>query len=184
MRSKKSIFFLILVVIGIGFGTAYYFWPKNKAVEIQDFDFKKDSAKVEALFHKGDNYYWMIGSGSAYSLDHMLRYKSSSQYEKKYDMVLKVLKVGDNIAGFLGYFPHSAHVWQLLFLMVDQDFRRQGIAKKLLKFAVDDMVARGAIKVRLDTRDNNFKAQNLYKNFGFKLTGSDNGFVHFSWYKQ
>ena len=181
MKNIKMKIFIVTLILTVAVGS--YFWHKNNVIEIQDFDFTKDSAKVDALFHKGDNYYWMIGSGSAYNLDHTLRYKTSSQYEKRYDMVMKVLKIGDNIAGFLGYFPHSEHVWQLLFLLVDQDYRRQGIAKKLLKFAVDDMVARGAIKICLDTRDNNFKAQDLYKKFGFKLTGSDNGFVHLSWYK-
>ncbi|MCX5924242.1 MAG: GNAT family N-acetyltransferase [Candidatus Dependentiae bacterium] len=184
MKNIKIKVLVVALMLGAGIGS--YLWHKSHVVEIQDFDFQKDSAKVDELFHKGDNWYWMISTGSSatYNVDFMLRHKTSSQYEKKHDMVVKVLKVGDNIAGFLAYYPLSEHVWQLLFLMVDQDFRRQGIAKKLLKFAVDDMVSRGAIKVSLATRNNNFKAQSLYKTFGFKLTSSDEEFVFFSWYKR
>ncbi|OGB86332.1 hypothetical protein A3J41_03135 [candidate division TM6 bacterium RIFCSPHIGHO2_12_FULL_38_8] len=129
--------------------------------------------------------YWMYaGSADGYSVKFMLEHATSSQYEKRHDLILKSAMIDGKLAGFLAYYPKSVHVWKLLFLIVDQDFRKQGIAKKLLSFAVKDMVARGALQVTLFTRNNNFKAQALYKNFGFKLTSSDAIGVWLSWHKE
>lgn len=184
MKINKLIFGLVFLSAVAGIG--YYAWSvqeSKSSCKIEDFNYETDAAAVDALFHKGDNWYWMFMGFDEYSIDHMLRYKSPEQYQKRSIMVLKVAKVDGKIAGFLGYHPKSAYVWRLLFLLVDQDFRRQGIAKKLLNFAVEDMIHRGAIRVDLGTRDNNFKSQALYKKFGFKEVGTDPGFVHFSWYK-
>jgi len=178
------------MLVAVCLATGMFFLQKNKsqdsvAGEIQDFNFEQDSAQVDDLFHKGDNWYWMLHNGilNTYSVDHMLRYKSSSQRDKLHDLTLKVLKIDGKLAGFLAYYPHSQHVWQLLFLLVDQDFRRQGIAKKLLKYSLEDMARRGALKINIATRNNNFRSQGLYKGFGIKQTGGDEQFVFFSWYK-
>ena len=117
-----------------------------------------------------------------YCVDHMLRYKTSSQYEKKHDLIIKVMELDNKIAGFTAYYPKSAHTWQFLFLLVDQDFRRQGVAKKLLTYAVHDMVARGAIKIDLVTRIENQKAQALYKKFGFVQVNQTKQHVMMTWY--
>lgn len=191
MKRVKGIKFIIFCMLAALFVSAgIFFWHKNSSAsetnfDIKDFNFDRDSANVDELFHKGDNWYWMLHNGilNTYSLDFTLRNKSSSQSEKLNNLVMKVLRVDGKLAGFLAYYPHSKHVWQLLFLLVDQDFRRQGIAKKLLKFALGDMAHRGAIKVDLATRNNNFRSQGLYKGFGMKQTGSDEQFVFFSWYK-
>jgi len=194
-RIKSIVLFIVVAIISVGIVIAlknkkHYggFFSKvaSQPGEIQDFNFEIDSADVEALFHKGDNWYWMLPNSllNKYSVDHMLRNRSSSQQSLNHDLVLKVLRIDGKLAAFLAYFKLSEHVWQLLFLMVDQDFRRQGIAKKILKFTVEDMLHRGAYKVFLATRNNNFRAQSLYKNFGFKQTDSDEQFLFFSWYKK
>lgn len=180
---------IIAGVLGGCLGIGYYFWlPKasDTSFVIRDFDYNPDHQAIEDLFHKEDNWYWMISTDNTktYSIDFMLRYNTSSQQSKNRDMILKVATVHGKIVGFLAYYPLSQRVWQLLFLMVDQEFRRQGIARKLLDFAVRDMVGRGVLRINLATRNNNFRAQNLYKGYGFKLVdANDNDFVHFSWYK-
>jgi ribosomal protein S18 acetylase RimI-like enzyme len=186
----KKIYISILVALVITIGIKYWYsktTQEETGFIIRDFVYDKEHQKVDDLFHKHDNWYWMISTPSTntYSIDFTLKYATSSQHAKKHDMIMKVATVEGNIAGFLSYYPESAKVWRLLFLIVDQDFRRQGVAKKLLRYAVDDMVKRGAIRVDIATRNNNFRAQSLYKNFGAKLVDSnDNDFVHFSWYKQ
>lgn len=181
--------FFAIAVIAIACSAGYYLYQRDgfgdSSLKIQDFQLDKDGAAIDELFHQGDNWYWMIcnESSATYSVDFMLRNKSSVQYEKRRDLIIKVAKKDNKIVGFLAYFPKSAHVWHLLFLLVDKDFRRQGIAKKLLKFVVNDMVHRGALRVDLATRNNNFRAQSLYKNFGFKQTHIDEEFAEFSWYK-
>lgn len=178
---------LAVVIAGIGLG--YVVWRSHQdssGLQIKDFNYTKDAAVIDALFHKGDNLYWMLCNQShatGYSIDFMLRNQTSSQQAKKHDLILKVATLEGKIVGFLAYYPESIHVWRLLFLMVDQDYRRQGIAKKLLKFVVVDMFARGALQIILATRNNNFRAQALYKNFGFSLVDSDYQFVHFSLHK-
>lgn len=179
---------IVAVVLSGCLGVGYYFWVSKNvdtSFVIRDFDYDSDHQIIDDLFHKEDNWYWMISTPMTnhYSIDFMLRYKTSSQESKNRDMILKVATVHGKIAGFLAYYPLSQRSWQLLFLMVDQEFRRQGIARKLLDFAVRDMVRRGALRVDIATRNNNFRAQNLYTSFGCKLVDSDAAFVHFSWYK-
>ncbi|MBP7854453.1 GNAT family N-acetyltransferase [Candidatus Babeliales bacterium] len=175
------------IVFAMFAASGYFIWSHlyQDALKIRSFNFDKDAASVDALFHKGDNWYWMICNANSahYSMDFFLRYQTSSQAEKKYDMVSKVATFDERVVGFLAYYPDSQRVWRLLFLIVDHDFRGQGIAKKLLKYAVEDMLHRGAIEIILYTRNNNFKAQSLYKNFGFKVLRSDSEGMHFIWHR-
>ncbi len=168
-------------------GLIYYFciYQENKTdLQIKSFEYSKDAQAVEKLFHKGDNFYWMVAGNPNYSVDFMLKYATSSQYEKKQNMILKVAKLNDKVVGFLGYYPQSAHVWRLLFVLVDQDVRRQGVGKKIVKFALQDMVAKGAFQVRLCTWDNNFRSQGLYTGLGFKFSHKeDSNVVWFTWNK-
>ncbi|MDF2685563.1 MAG: Acetyltransferase [Clostridia bacterium] len=53
-------------------------------------------------------------------------------------------------------------------LVTSPSFRKQGIAKKLLEFAVDYSRKNGAKTIRLDTYKANIPAINLYKKCGFK----------------
>lgn len=181
MSLKKMLVMLgcFLCVFGV-----FVFLHKKTNGSIRNVDYLKDHTKIDALFHKGDNWWWLICNENldTYSVDHTLKYRSSSQYEKRYDLTLKVLDIDGKIAGFTAYYPKSQYTWQFLFLLVDQDFRRQGIAKKLLTYAVKDMVARGAVKVDLVTRVENFKAQDLYKKFGFRQTNKTNQHVMMSWH--
>jgi ribosomal protein S18 acetylase RimI-like enzyme len=183
-KIKKLMIFFVLIV---GAGVGCYFWNLKQSanpLKIVDFNFERDADAVDALFHKGDNMYWMYaGNPDEYSVKFMLEHATNSQYEKRHNMILKSAMLNGKLVGFLGYYPHSKHVWQLLFLIVDQDFRKQGIAKKLLDFVVADIVKRGALRIILFTRNNNLKAQALYGNFGFKIFTSDDVGVWMSWHK-
>jgi ribosomal protein S18 acetylase RimI-like enzyme len=186
MQMIKRIVLISLSLIGVVLAFYLYRGQNGSTLKIENFVFDKDALAVDQLFHQGDNWYWMIYNGGqdTYSLDFTLRNATSSQHEKRHDMIFKVGKINDKIVGFLAYYPESKHVWGLRFLIVDQEIRRQGLAKKLLKYAMDDMVSRGAIRIDLATRNNNFKAQNLYKGFGFTIVRSDYEFVHLSWCKK
>lgn len=190
MIVKRFHIILFFGIVLAGCGLWYFAWKPQQfdsSFCIRDFDYSRDHQAVEDLFNKGDNFYWMVAmeGGGSYSIDFMLRNKTSSQFETKRDLVMKVATIDGKLAGFMAYHPLSGRVWKLLFLIVDQDFRRQGVAKKILKYSVDDMMSRNALRIDLGTRNNNFKAQNLYKNFGFKYIDADDEshFVHFSLYK-
>ncbi len=51
------------------------------------------------------------------------------------------------------------------------DFRRQGIAKKLLAYALQHMKSEGAVTSFLEVRAGNLAAQEMYGKFGYKVSG-------------
>ncbi|MBO1308611.1 GNAT family N-acetyltransferase [Enterococcus sp. 669A] len=57
-------------------------------------------------------------------------------------------------------------------LMTSPTFRRQGIAQKLLQFAIVLAEKRGCEAIRLDTFAANLPAQHLYQKLGFTLRGT------------
>ena len=56
------------------------------------------------------------------------------------------------------------------------DFRRRGIAKRLLVFALGRLEEVGVEEVFLEVRRSNVHAQKLYKDFGFKEIGIRKGY--------
>ena len=180
--------FIIFVLLALGVGAGYFLWQSkqqsNDPLKIIDTNFERDGDAIDALFHKGDNFYWMIAGNPDYSVKFMLEHATTSQYEKRHDLILKSAFLDGKLAGFLAYYKMSQHVWRILYVIVDQDFRKQGIAKKLVQYALKACVNAGALKVILFTRSNNFKAQAMYKSFGFKIvdTQDDLG-VWMSWLK-
>ena len=184
MQNNKKLILFALFLVGVACGC--YVWrskQSDNSLNIVGFNCDQDADAVDALIHKGDNMYWMIAGNPDYSVKFMLEYQTTSQQEKRHDLILKSAFFDDQLVGFLAYYPKSQHVWRLLFLIVDQNVRKQGFAKKLLNFAVQDMVKRGAFQISLFTRNNNLKAQALYKNYGFKLTSVDDIGVWLSWNK-
>jgi ribosomal-protein-alanine N-acetyltransferase len=51
------------------------------------------------------------------------------------------------------------------------DFRRQGIAKRLLSHALGKLIEQGARSSFLEVRESNLAAQELYRKFGYEETG-------------
>ncbi len=51
------------------------------------------------------------------------------------------------------------------------DFRRQGIAKSLLSHALLRLIEEGARSSFLEVRENNVAAQEMYRKFGYEVTG-------------
>ncbi len=61
-----------------------------------------------------------------------------------------------------------AHYMYLSDLYVDKAFRKQGIAKLLMKKAEEYSIATGAINIQLETAHTNIEAQALYDSLGYK----------------
>jgi len=51
------------------------------------------------------------------------------------------------------------------------DHRRQGIAKKLLRYALRYMSKEGAVSSFLEVRETNLAAQEMYRKFGYEAVG-------------
>jgi ribosomal-protein-alanine N-acetyltransferase len=63
--------------------------------------------------------------------------------------------------------PQQAHLTRLA---VHPDFQGRGIGAQLLHRAITDALGRGAIKITLNTQENNYRSQALYQRFGFVVT--------------
>jgi ribosomal-protein-alanine N-acetyltransferase len=56
-------------------------------------------------------------------------------------------------------------------IAVHPEYRRQGIARRLLSVALDEVQRREMVSATLEVRSSNTAAQNLYKDFGFDIVG-------------
>jgi ribosomal-protein-alanine N-acetyltransferase len=56
-------------------------------------------------------------------------------------------------------------------IAVHPEFRGQGIGRELLAQALREAIERGAVESMLEVRANNLVAQEIYKDFGYKVVG-------------
>ena len=56
-------------------------------------------------------------------------------------------------------------------LATDPDFRRRGIGTKLLSHALLHLIDEGARSSFLEVRESNFSAQEMYRKFGYEVSG-------------
>ncbi|HTY13394.1 MAG TPA: ribosomal protein S18-alanine N-acetyltransferase [Candidatus Omnitrophota bacterium] len=80
-----------------------------------------------------------------------------------------VAREDGKVVGFIGVelIQDEAHI---LHMAVHPDFRRAGVAKKMMEFAL----SRPAAKWFLEVRANNLPAQKLYESFGFGVISRRN----------
>jgi|GEM_PF-4610393 ribosomal protein S18 acetylase RimI-like enzyme len=76
--------------------------------------------------------------------------------------------------GFISYYFDSALFGKIQFVFVDEQYRRQGIAEKMIMYALNRMRQEGAISIEICTRLINSGARTLYEKLGFKYL-HDNG---------
>ncbi|MBP9765404.1 GNAT family N-acetyltransferase [Candidatus Babeliales bacterium] len=192
----KKMYMAMLLVVTLGIAGGYYFFT-NRTVghkvtlksgtvfTIKDFDYDRDHEDVERIFNQPDNRYWLLADGlyNNYSVDHMLKYRARYQDSYTSTLTLKVGFVDGKLVAFTAYYPESPRVGRLLFLLVDESVRRLGAARALLLYALDRMIQEGALKVMIYTRNNNFRAQNLYQSIGSVVTQHDDVGLFYTWYK-
>jgi ribosomal-protein-alanine N-acetyltransferase len=56
-------------------------------------------------------------------------------------------------------------------IAIDPEYRREGIGKRLLAHALRQMIRDGARSSFLEVRESNLAAQEMYRKFGFEVTG-------------
>lgn len=175
---------IILLVLGLLISTFFtYSWFRYDNGIINYVE-SRDKDAIKAMF--SDEWKMLISDESmdSYSVDFMLDNRSPMQHAKSDKLILKVLRENGQTVGFLAYYPKSAFWWHLLFLVVDKDHRKKGYATKMLQFTIDDMIARGAVKITIFTRLANTKARALYQGkFGFKdIAHYDDKYMDLVWY--
>lgn len=86
------------------------------------------------------------------------------------DSSLFVAEVGGEVVG------HAA-CWAVLEqgelgnIAVAPEYRRRGIARRLMDAVIDDMIRRGVRQLYLEVRISNTGAQRLYESYGFRSVG-------------
>ncbi|WP_343523527.1 GNAT family N-acetyltransferase [Pedobacter sp.] len=83
--------------------------------------------------------------------------------------------------GFTQLYPKYSSIrldknWILNDLYVAEDYRKQGIGRKLIKTVMDFARTKGSRFVQLETAIDNFTAQQLYESIGFVKQQNDEDF--------
>lgn len=83
---------------------------------------------------------------------------------------LKAIKVGIMLLGFGAPFNFPKESLYIDQIGISADFRRKGLGKKLMNFAIEKAAKIGCKKVKLDVIAKNEGAISLYSNLGFIIT--------------
>ncbi len=83
---------------------------------------------------------------------------------------LKAIKVGIMLFGFGAPFNFPMDTLYIDQIGINADFRRKGLGKKLMNFALEKAIKLGCKKVKLDVIAKNEGAIALYSNIGFVIT--------------
>jgi len=91
---------------------------------------------------------------------------------QNHESVIYLARVDGKLAGFAQLYPSFASLsmsknWILYDLYVDEDFRRNGVASRLLEQAKKLAEETGAAEIFLQTAKDNVAAQRLYERLGY-----------------
>lgn len=78
----------------------------------------------------------------------------------------------DKVVGYVGMYDLIDEV-SIINIAVSPDFRRGGIAQKLLEKTEEFALSRGCPSIALEVRESNIPARSLYEKNGYKVYGRD-----------
>lgn len=79
------------------------------------------------------------------------------------------------VCGYIGFWIVFEEL-HLLNVAVHPDWRRQGVAAKLVRTVFETAIAKGVIRALLEVRASNLAAQQLYARFGFQVIARRSGY--------
>ncbi len=167
MINKKKIIIGISVLIALILGTLSFFLFKTETnKEIRNFDKNKDTEFIQNAFKR--DYYWLV-ENPEFSLAFLIE-KMSPNKDPEYfgKLNFKILQKDKTPIGFTTYFKKKFYEGKIQFVYVDPEFRGKGYAKKLTRYAIEDLFNKGVEIVKLDTRTTNEPAIKVYQGLGFK----------------
>ncbi len=183
MSLIKKVALIGVLLAMVGTGAFFYYWHSRALLEqgaIVDFDELRDTQSILDLFNT--DRYWLLSNPHS-SPERMLKYRTPRPYDPFYagKLYIKVLREQGKFVGFVSYYKETFKDWRLLFVAVKPEMRGKHAAEKLMIYALKDMKKRGATRVILTTRTENFRAQTLYKRLGFTVFAWDfpPGYVDF-----
>ncbi len=100
----------------------------------------------------------------------------ASELENPLSLWLVALE-GETVAGYIGSqsVPPEADVMNVA---VDPQYRRRGVAKRLLEALTEGLKARGITSLALEVRASNVPAVSLYEKLGFAQVGRRPNYYH------
>lgn len=170
---------LVLVLAGVG---GYYWFQVAQHEPIYPYDAGKDRSPLIKIFKQ--NMFWLTNDPSEQSaltsFEQSLDSASPSQsWLERGSLITYVYRDREGTKGFVSYYPLSSVSAKILYIAVDDDYRRRGYAQKLLEYALAEVKRKGFKDVELVTRLVNKRAQGLYKKLGFRQTWDDGTLVGF-----
>jgi [ribosomal protein S18]-alanine N-acetyltransferase len=126
-------------------------------LSLRDYE-SQDGAPLQALMARSNLANWLEG-----------------RIEKKLPYVVRVAEHGTQVLGcFLAQVV--LHEAELLALVVDESFRRQGVGGRLLRDGLEVLTHAGVEEVHLEVRGENRPAMALYQANGFESVGLRKGY--------
>ena len=169
-RTIKAAVLVLGLVLGGYYGYQFYQNYSNDQGDIRSYKAGIDEQYIKKEFQ--DNWYTLIANPS-YDVDFMLQRKAPNNYEPQYfgKMNIKMLYHDNRPIGFITYYMQTSYQGDVLFLVIDKEFRGKRYGEKLLNYAFAQMKKEGAKTVKIFTRTENTSAQRLYTRVGFVETG-------------
>ena len=111
-----------------------------------------------------------------------LRTIAESAFEPHYE--LRAIELKGKVIGMLAYCPEVDEpiegLYWLFRIMIDKSFQNRGYGRAAIELAVQEMRARGALRIRTMCRPDNEAAMRCYLGLGFSMVGNlDDGDVVF-----
>lgn len=186
MASKKIYRYTALVLACTFIAGGSYFWFAHKnSAPIYLYDPVQDRAALIEIFRQ--NWFWLTTNpdeqDAVASFEQNLDARSSSNSPfDRGNLTIQVYRVPgapdhEATKGFIAYHRCSWTSAKILYLVVNEQYRKSGYAKTLMQYALDDLKEQGYARVELLTRLCNVRAQGLYKKFGFKSYWSDDQYI-------
>lgn len=173
---------LIPVTLCLAVVVGSYYWLQVASEPIYPYDAAKDRESLIKIFKQ--NMFWLTNDTNEKSAVESFEYSidsasSSDSWMDRGNLLTYVYRDNEATKGFVSYHKVSSSLAKILYIAVDDTYRRRGYAEKLLIYALDNLKRKGYERVELVTRLVNKRAQGLYKKLGFRQTWDDGTLVGF-----
>ncbi len=175
IQQSRNIVIGLIAAVLIGIGGAFFYY---QGFGIKPYDAARDKAFIVDFFKK--NWYMLISDYSPdYNVEFMLDQRAPTTDDSRDvgKLIMKTYIIDGKPVGFINYYEKELKVAQILFLIVHEEHRGKGYARKLMQYALNDLKKRGILVARLNTRTDNTKARKLYESRGFKQIWTDGAYV-------
>jgi len=175
--TRQHFLYGVLFIIITGLAITLTF-SKCSPESIQNYNPKRDYHGITDNLKT--DWYWLVEEGLPFDVHYMLTTKSPNKNPRfRGKLHIKVILDRGQFAGFITYYKKSYHEGLIQFLSINRNFRGKSYGKKLINYAIKDLVNMGCTEVKLTTRTTNIWAQRIYTALGFKEYHRDDKFVDY-----